>query len=138
MDQIAENWEELKKNVQKEFEITPISYNTWIEPLQYYKRDGKTVIISTSSNQMLEYVKKKFSDCFKVVISEFINEAIEVSFVSENEVLVILDEAYADEEYAIAIRKGNTDLLNAINNALDELKKDGTIDDIVDKYISSN
>ena len=65
------------------------------------------------------------------------NEPAKV-FVSENEGLVILDEAYADEEYAIAVRKGNTELLNAINEALDELKKDGTIDAIVDKYISAN
>ena len=65
------------------------------------------------------------------------NEPAKV-FVSENEGLIILDEAYADEEYAIAVRKGNTDLLNAINSALEELKKDGIIDEIVDKYISAN
>ncbi len=65
------------------------------------------------------------------------NEPAKV-FVSENEGLIILDEAYADEEYAIAVRKGNTELLNAINEALDELKKDGTIDEIVDRYISAN
>ncbi len=64
------------------------------------------------------------------------NEPAKV-FVSQNAGLAILDEAYADEEYAIAVRKGNTELLNAINAALDELKKDGTLDEIVDKYISA-
>ena len=58
-------------------------------------------------------------------------------FVSENEGLVILDEAYADEEYAIAVKKGNTELLNQINAALAELKADGTLDAIVAKYISA-
>ena len=39
------------------------------------------------------------------------------------------------EDYAAAIQKGNTDLLNAVNGALKELKEDGTIQKILDKYI---
>lgn len=58
-------------------------------------------------------------------------------FITENEGLIILDEAYADEEYAIAVKKGNTELLNRINAALAELKADGTLDAIVAKYISA-
>ena len=51
--------------------------------------------------------------------------------------LVILDEAFADEEYAICVKKGNTELLDKINKALGELKADGTFDKIVGKYISA-
>ena len=40
-----------------------------------------------------------------------------------------------DRDYAAAIQKGNTDLLNAVNGALKELKEDGTIQKILDKYI---
>ena len=65
------------------------------------------------------------------------NEPAKV-FVTENQGLVILDEAYADEEYAIAVKKGNTALLEQINKALEELKADGTLDAIVAKYISAN
>ncbi|MEG1999778.1 MAG: transporter substrate-binding domain-containing protein [Evtepia sp.] len=49
--------------------------------------------------------------------------------------LVILDSAYADEEYAICIAKDNADLLEKVNGALAELKKDGVTDAIVAKYI---
>lgn len=49
--------------------------------------------------------------------------------------LSILDTAYANEEYAIAINKQNTDLLNQINAALAELKADGTLQGIIDQYI---
>ena len=49
--------------------------------------------------------------------------------------LSILDTAYANEDYAIAINKQNTDLLNQINAALAELKADGTLQGIIDKYI---
>lgn len=50
-------------------------------------------------------------------------------------VLQILDTDYVQEDYAAAIQKGNTDLLNAVNGALKELKEDGTIQKILDKYI---
>ena len=49
--------------------------------------------------------------------------------------LSILDTAYANEDYAIAINKQNTDLLNQINAALAELKADGTLQGIIDQYI---
>ncbi len=59
------------------------------------------------------------------------------SFVEVNKGLKILDSAYADEDYAICISKKNTSLLNDINKALAELKADGTIDAIIEKYIPS-
>lgn len=58
-------------------------------------------------------------------------------FVSEVEGLQILDEAFAVEEYAIAIAKDNEELLEKINTALEELSADGTIKEIVDKYITA-
>lgn len=58
-------------------------------------------------------------------------------FVKQNQGLKILPEAYTTEEYAIAISKKNEDLLNKINIALDDLTKDGTIQGIIDKYISA-
>ena len=59
------------------------------------------------------------------------------SFVAANEGIHILegDNQYAVEDYAICVKKGNTELLDKINKALDDLKADGTIDSIVNKYI---
>ncbi len=57
------------------------------------------------------------------------------ALVAANEGLHILDTEYAVEDYAIAIAKENTDLLGKINTALAELKDDGTLQSIVDKYI---
>lgn len=59
-------------------------------------------------------------------------------FVSKNEDLMILDEEFAVEEYAIAIKKGNTELTEAINGALAELKADGTLDSISANWIGDN
>lgn len=59
------------------------------------------------------------------------------AFVAESDNLVILDTAYAEEQYAIAVAKDNTELLDSINKALSELTEDGTLQKIVDKYISA-
>ena len=58
-------------------------------------------------------------------------------FVEKNEGLVILEEEFAVEEYAIAIKKGNTELTTAINGALAELKADGTLDEITAYWIGT-
>lgn len=57
------------------------------------------------------------------------------AYVAANEGLKILDTSYADEDYAICVKKGNTDLLDKINAAIVDLTTDGTIDAIVEKYI---
>lgn len=58
-------------------------------------------------------------------------------FVKENEGLKILDEAFTEEEYAIAVKKGNTELLDKMNAAIKELKESGELQKIVDKYITA-
>ncbi len=57
------------------------------------------------------------------------------ALVAANEGLHILDTEYAGEDYAIAIAKENTELLEKVNKALSELTADGTLQSIVDKYI---
>ena len=66
-----------------------------------------------------------------------IDNAPAKEFVAANPGLVILDTSYAEEDYAIGVAKGNTELLNAINGALEELQADGTLQSIVDKYIKA-
>lgn len=57
------------------------------------------------------------------------------AFVAANEGLKILDTSYADEDYAICVKKGNSELLDKLNAAIVELTDDGTIEGIVNKYI---
>ena len=59
------------------------------------------------------------------------------AYVAANPSLKILDTEFAVEDYAIALQKGNTGLLEAVNAAMDELKADGTFQTIVDKYITA-
>ena len=59
------------------------------------------------------------------------------TFVAQTEGLKILEESFTDEEYAIAVKKGNTELLEKINGTLKTLKDNGTLDEIVAKYIKA-
>lgn len=58
-----------------------------------------------------------------------------LSYVKSTDGLKILDTQYAEEEYAACISKKNDALLEAVNGAMAELKEDGTIQSILDKYI---
>ena len=82
--------------------------------------NGLTAVQALNNNQV---------DC--VVI----DNAPAQEFVAANPGLKILDTEYANEEYAIGVAKGNTQLLDAINTAIAELKADGTIQSILDKYL---
>lgn len=64
-----------------------------------------------------------------------VDEQTAKSFINTKDTLKLLDTAYADEEYAIALPKGNTALVEEINTVLKALQENGTIQTIVDKYI---
>ena len=59
------------------------------------------------------------------------------SYVAANEGLKILETEYVTEDYAAALNKDNTELLEQINGALKELKDEGKLDEIISKYIKS-
>jgi ABC-type amino acid transport substrate-binding protein len=58
------------------------------------------------------------------------------AYVAANQGLKILDTPFADEDYAIGVAKGNTELLKSVNGALEQLQQDGTVKKIIDKYIT--
>ncbi len=60
------------------------------------------------------------------------------SYVASTAGLKILDGAYTEEDYAICIAKENTELMEQVNRALEELIADGTVKAIIDKYIPAN
>ncbi|MGM9548901.1 MAG: ABC transporter substrate-binding protein [Faecousia sp.] len=67
-----------------------------------------------------------------------IDNAPALEFVAANPGLTTLEGAWVEEQYAIGLNKDNTALLEAVNKALAELTADGTVQGIIDKYISAN
>ncbi len=96
-----------------------------------YEADGSTI---ERYNKGFEAVQAMQQGKIDAVVID--NEPAKV-FVSQNEGIKILDEALTVEEYAIAVKKGNTELLDKINKALGELKESGELQAIIDKYISA-
>ena len=94
------------------------------------KRFGKVQQFNKGADAVQALVSGKI-DC--VVID---NQPAK-EFVKANKGLKILDTEYVTEDYAIAVAKDNTELKDKINGALNELKADGTIQKILDKYIKA-
>ena len=98
-----------------------------------YEKEGSTVERYSKGNDAIQALIQGKIDC--VIIDEEPAKA----FVAENEgKLTILETPFEIEDYAIAIKKGNTELLNAVNGALDQLEQDGTLQSIIDNYIGVN
>ncbi len=66
-----------------------------------------------------------------------IDQAPAKEYAAANPGLTILDTEYTNEDYAIAMPKGNTALVEAVNGALAELTEDGTIQKIINSYIEA-
>ena len=85
---MKERWEEIKEIVKKEYDISNISYNTWIEPLKLHSVENNEVIIMIPSDQShsLTYITNKFKTYFQVTISELFGEDYLVSFILEKNI----------------------------------------------------
>lgn len=95
-----------------------------IKSLKTYENYEQAVIDLSSSSRVdavaidliyIEYFMKKKPDTFR-----------------------ILDETLSDEYYGIGLRKGSVSLRKAIDDALDSLMEDGTIEKLSKKWFSKN
>ena len=91
----------------------------------------ESVVAYTNGATAVQALLDKKIDC--VVI----DQQPALAFVDVNEGLKILDTEYVIEDYAIAVAKENTELLDSINAALEKLTADGSIQKILDKYITA-
>ena len=87
MDKIKDSWEAIKETIKKEYDLSEISYVTWVEPLQYYKTEDDTVIVSIPSDQShaLKYISSKYKSYFEVTITEMMDHNYKVTFILEKD-----------------------------------------------------
>ncbi len=69
-----------------------------------------------------------------------IDSATAQKYIGDNKGLVIVedDTAFESEEYAVAVAKGNTEMLNKVNATIEKMLKDGTINELSAKYAESD
>lgn len=91
--------------------------------------NGTEVIRYTKGADAVQALKQNKIDCV------IIDEQPALAFCNKNPELQILEEEFAVEDYALVISKENPELLEQVNAALDEIKKDGTLQAIIENYI---
>ena len=94
-DSIKEKWELIKETIRKEYELSNISYSTWIEPLKLYKVESGNVFIIIPMDQAhaINYISNKYTSFFQVTITEIMDKNFTVSFILEKDI-----ESDSDEE----------------------------------------
>ncbi len=98
-----------------------------------YEKDGSETVVERYNKgaDAIQALRQGKIDC--VVI----DEQPAIKFVEQNDGIRILDEEFTNEDYAFVLSKDNTTLLDQINQALDELKADGTIDNIEKNWVGA-
>ena len=88
MEEIRERWEEIKETIKMEYDLSDISYSTWVKPLNFYNVENDVVIILIPSDQAhaLNYISNKYKNYFQVSISEMFDHEYSVSFILEKDV----------------------------------------------------
>jgi chromosomal replication initiator protein len=88
MDAIRENWNLIKETLRKEYELSDISYSTWIAPLTFHEVKDNVVTIMIPSDQAhaLNYISSKYKSFFQVTISEMMDHTYQIAFILEKDV----------------------------------------------------
>lgn len=88
MDEIRDNWEMIKETIRKEYDLTEISFRTWIKPLKFHAviDDVVTILIPAEQSHALTYISNKYKSYFQVTISELFDHNYSISFLLEKDV----------------------------------------------------
>ena len=82
MDKVLEKWDEILSTVKTEHEISDVSFDTWMRPLEVFAIEGNTLYILVPSEQMaLSYISKKYYLPLKVAIAEIIGVGYDIEFI---------------------------------------------------------
>ena len=82
MDKVLEKWDEILSTVKTELEISDVSFDTWMRPLEVFAIEGNTLYILVPSEQMaLSYISKKYYLPLKVAIAEITGVGYDIEFI---------------------------------------------------------
>ena len=100
MNEIKDRWNEIKQLIKDEYDLTDISFNNWVEPLQFYKveDDIVTILIPSAQARLLKYIQKNYYFCFKATISELMNHEYDVVFIAEEDAIAEKQEVSSDKK----------------------------------------
>lgn len=87
-DSMKEKWNLIKETIRKEYELSNISYSTWIEPLKFYKAEDNNILIIIPMDQAhaINYISNKYTSFFQVTITEMMDKDCTVTFILEKDI----------------------------------------------------
>ena len=70
MSEIEARWDEIKNNIKDEYDISPISFETWIVPLKIYdvKNNVIRIIVPSNKDHAINYINSHYKDYFRIMI----------------------------------------------------------------------
>ncbi len=93
MDGIRENWNTIKETIRREYNLSNISYNTWVEPLEFHNvvDDVVNIVIPSDKAHALNYISNKYKSFFQVTITEMFDHNYDINFILEKDVQAVSD-----------------------------------------------
>ena len=90
MNNIKENWSTIKDTIRREYNISDISYQTWVNPLEFHNvvDDVVNIIIPSDQAYALNYISSKYKSFFQVTITEMFDHNYDVKFILEKDISV--------------------------------------------------
>ena len=86
-ENIKENWLAIKETIRREYNISDISYQTWLDPLTFFNivNDVVNIIIPSDQAHALNYISSKYKSFFQVTITEMFNHNYDIKFILEKD-----------------------------------------------------
>ena len=85
MNNIQEKWNEILQTVKTEYDLSDISFKTWLQPLEIYEIDRKNNVVTILVPFHpfgVKYIKDKYLFPIKVAIAEFTGTEYSIEFIS--------------------------------------------------------
>ncbi len=120
MEEIIQKWEEILESLKDEYEITNVSYDSWIKPLEVFNIEGNNLYIifkgESGDKLAINYIERKYKTILKTTIAEQIGVSYEITILTEKEAQELKNKLVKEEAVINIDNKiNNKNINNTIN-----------------------
>ena len=120
MEEIIQKWEEILESLKDEYEITNVSYDSWIKPLEVFNIEGNNLYIifkgESGDKLAINYIERKYKTILKTTIAEQIGVSYEITILTEKEAQELKNKLVKEETVINIDNKiNNKNINNTIN-----------------------
>ncbi len=120
---VVEKWPEILRFLKTEFDISDISFKSWIAPLKIYSVRNGIVTLLVNDAEMIDFIKRKYSSMLKASIIEITAEDFNVEFATEKDLKTLEQQQQSEDSENSSPSSSNSSSRNQQNNFLLEKKK---------------